>query len=138
MSGSNKRRLGRSVVAVLAGAVVGIVLSLGSDAGMRALGYLPPLGERATDSSLLVATLYRTAYGVLGAYITAWLAPYRPVLHALVLGTLGLLASAGGAIATWNKGPAFGPHWYPVSLVILAIPTAWAGALLFERRSSRS
>ena len=36
-------------------------------------------------------------------------------------------ASTAGAVVTWNKGPVFGPHWYPVALVVLAIPTAWAG-----------
>jgi hypothetical protein len=49
------------------------------------------------------------------------------MLHALILGVLGLAASTAGAVVTWNKGPVFGPHWYPVALVVLAIPTAWAG-----------
>jgi hypothetical protein len=37
-----------------------------------------------------------------------------------------------GAAVTWNKGPAFGPHWYPVALIVLAMPTAWAGAKIRE------
>jgi hypothetical protein len=123
----HQRRLGRSIGAVVAGIVTGIVLSIGTDLAMRAMGYLPPLGQRAADGSLLVATVYRTAYGVLASYLTARLAPYRPMLHALVLGALGFVASTAGAVATWNKGPAFGPHWYPVALVVLAMPTAWAG-----------
>ena len=112
---------------MLAGMVTGIVLSLGTDLLMHAIGYLPPLGQRASDGSLVAATIYRTVYGVLGAYLTARLAPCRPMLHALVLGALGLVASTAGAAATWNKGPAFGPHWYPLALIVLALPTAWAG-----------
>jgi hypothetical protein len=129
-------RLGRSIAAVLAGIVTGIVLSVGTDLVMHAMGYLPPLGERASDGSLAVATVYRTVYGVLGAYITARLAPYRPMLHAMVLGSLGFVVSGAGAAATWNKGPAFGPHWYPVALVVLALPAAWVGGRWREAQIS--
>jgi hypothetical protein len=50
--------------------------------------------------------------------------------HALVGGLVGLVVSIVGAAVTWNKGPAFGPHWYPLALVVLAIPQAWAGGRL--------
>ena len=122
----NKNPL-RSTVAVLVGAVLGIVLSLGTDALLRAVGIFPPLGRLTSDPLLLLATAYRTVYGVVGAYATARLAPARPMLHALILGLLGLVASAVGAVATWNRGPAFGPHWYPLALVVLAMPPAWLG-----------
>jgi hypothetical protein len=42
-------------------------------------------------------------YSVAGSYITARLAPNRPMLHALVLGVLGLAVSIVGAAVTWNK-----------------------------------
>jgi hypothetical protein len=38
--------------------------------------------------------------------------------------------SVVGAAVTWNKGPAFGPHWYPLALIVLAMPRAWAGGKL--------
>jgi len=44
--------------------------------------------------------------------------------------SIGLALSTLGAAATWNKGPAFGPHWYPLALVVLALPTAWLGGKL--------
>ena len=34
------------------------------------------------------------------------------------------------AAATWNKGPEFGPHWYPLALVATALPCAWLGGRL--------
>jgi hypothetical protein len=71
-------------------------------------------------------------YSVAGGYITARFAPNRPMLHALVLGVLGLAVSIVGTVVTWNKGPAFGPHWYPVALVVLAVPQCWAGGKLYE------
>jgi len=88
------------------------------------------------DGALLLATVYRTVYGVLSSYITAWLAPSRPMGHALVGGAIGLAVSIVGAAVTWNKGPAFGPHWYPLALVVLALPTAWVGGKVRMRQLS--
>jgi hypothetical protein len=39
-------------------------------------------------------------------------------------------------MATWNKN--LGPHWYPIALVILAIPQCWLGGKLFEKAGSRA
>jgi len=120
----------RSVGAVLAGILVGAIPSVLTDLLMSAIGILPGLGHPASSGPLLLATAYRTAYGVAGSYLTARLAPNRPMGHALVLGFLGFLASIAGAAATWNHQPSLGPHWYPIALVLLAIPTAWAGGKL--------
>jgi hypothetical protein len=126
------RRIGRSIGAVLAGMITGIVLTLGTDSVLHAARVFPPWGASMVgyDGALLVATIYRTIYGVAGSYIAAWLAPHRPMLHAMVLGILGFAVCILGAVATWNGGPAFGPHWYPVALVVLALPTAWVGGKL--------
>ncbi|HEU5457479.1 MAG TPA: hypothetical protein VFU68_02555 [Terracidiphilus sp.] len=128
----------RSGGAVFAGVLVGVVLSLGTDMALRHAGAMPPLGTRVADGMLLAATAYRTLYGVAGSFVTAWLAPQRPMLHALLLGFLGLWANVAGTLATWNQGPAFGPHWYPIALIVLAMPTAWLGGkLCLMRRATR-
>ena len=124
------RRIGRSIGAVVAGALTGIILSIGTDAVLRAAGIFPALGQPMSDALFLLATTYRTAYGVVGSYITARLAPDRPMGHALVLGTIGLAVSIVGAVATWNKLPSLGPHWYPLALIVLAMPPAWVGGKL--------
>ena len=126
------RRIGRSIGAVLAGMLAVIVLSIGTDVVLHATGVFPPWGQPASDALLLLATAYRTVYGVAGGYIAARLAPDRPMTHALALGVVGLAASILGAVVTWNKGPAFGPHWYPLALIVLAMPQAWAGGKLWE------
>jgi hypothetical protein len=126
------RRLLRSIAAVFAGALAAIVLSLGTDAALSALGGFPTLGEPMSDRMLLLATVYRTVYGIAGAYLAARLAPDRPMRHALILGTLGLVVSTAGAVATWNKEPALGHEWYPLALVVLALPPAWLGGRLRE------
>ncbi|MGB6958844.1 MAG: hypothetical protein WBF01_00445 [Candidatus Acidiferrum sp.] len=128
----SQRQVGRSIVAVLAGVVAGMVLSLATDVLLHLARVFPPWGASMDgyDGALLLATIYRTVYGILSSYIAARLAPNRPMLHAMVLGILGFVVSLLGAAATWNKGPAFGPHWYPVALVVLALPTAWLGGKL--------
>src|SRR5215813_1541204 len=123
----------KSIGAILAGAIIGIVLSVATDTLMHALHIFPPLGQPMTDSRLLaLATIYRTIYGVVGAYVTAWLAPWRPMLHVFILGMLGELASITGAVATWNNTAKYGPHWYPIALVILALPPALFGGWLYK------
>ncbi len=82
-----------------------------------------------------LATAYRIVFGVLGGYVAARLAPDRPVRHAVILGFVGVVLSLAGAAATWNQGPGFGPKWYPLSLVAIALPSTWAGGLLYDRSS---
>jgi len=133
MSETNSpRRIGRSIGAVLAGMVVGIAITLVTDVLLHAIHVFPPWGASMVgfEGVLLLATGYRTVYGVLSSYFIARLAPNRPMMHALVGGVIGLAVSILGAVATWNKGPAFGPHWYPLALIVLAMPQAWAGGKL--------
>ena len=122
----------RSIGAVLAGMVAGVVLTLGVDFLMTRLGVFPPLGTPATSGPLAVATAYRVVFGILGAWITARLAPNRPMLHALVGGAIGFAVGVVGIVVTWNQN--LGPHWYPIAVAVIALPCAWAGARLYERR----
>ena len=126
----------KSIGAVLAGFIVVIIVTLATDQVLHKIGVFPSWGASMVgfDGALLLATVYRTIYGVAGSYVTARLAPNRPMGHALVGGTIGLAVSIIGAAVTWNKGPAFGPHWYPLALVVLALPTAWVGGKLRVRQ----
>ena len=124
------RRLGRSAGAIFAGFVAVVVLSLGTDAVLHATGVYPPWGQAMSDALFLLATVYRSFYGVAGAYVTARLAPRRPMLHAMLGCAVGLVVAFAGAAATWNRGPAFGPRWYPIALIVLGPPTAWVGGRL--------
>ena len=124
--------VGRSIGAVVAGIVVGIILSLGTDVVLHAMGVFPPWGQPVSDGPLVLATAYRFVYGIVGSYLTARLAPYGPMLHAMIGGGLGFVAGIAGAVGTWNRGPAFGPHWYPVALILIALPCAWLGGRIRE------
>src|SRR5215475_1293536 len=127
------RRIGRSVWAIFAGFLVVVILSIATDLLMHAIGVFPQIGQRASDKAFLLATIYRSVYAILGSYITARLAPYHPMLHALWGGVIGLVLGVIGAVTTWNRGPEFGPHWYPISLIVVALPCAWVGGRIAEK-----
>ena len=124
------RRIGRSIVAVVGGLLVVILLSLGTDIIMHATGVYPPWFQPMSTALWILATAYRVVYGIAGGYIAAQLAPNRPMGHAVVLGVIGMLLSTVGAASTWNAGPEFGPRWYPLGLVVTALPCSWIGAKL--------
>jgi hypothetical protein len=124
----------RSVVAVIAGFLVTAVLSLGTDVVLHATGVFPPWFQPMSDSLFVLATFYRIMFTILGGYVTARLAPSTPVRHSLILGGIGFLAASAGAAATWNAGPEFGPKWYPILLVVTAIPCCWLGGKIRERQ----
>jgi hypothetical protein len=126
------RHIARSIGAILAGFVFVFIISLGTDEVLHLTGVFPPWGASMVgfDAALMLATAYRVLFGIAGSYVTARLAPGRPMQHVLLGGAIGCALSMAAAVATWNKGPAFGPHWYPLSLVVTALPTAWAGGRL--------
>ncbi len=128
------RRLLRSVAAVLAGFVSIVVLSLGTDQLLHTLEVYPPWGQPMRHPGLLLLALaYRIVYAVAGCYLAARLAPRHPMRHALVLGVIGLLLSTAGAVATIPMD--LGPAWYPIALVLTALPCAWLGGTLHPARA---
>lgn len=119
--------------AVLAGLVAIFVLSLGTDQVLHSLGVYPPWGQPMRDTGQnLLALSYRIVYGVLGSYLTARLALRAPMRHALILGAIGFVLSLAGTIAAIRMD--LGPSWYPIALVLTALPCAWLGGTLYRTR----
>lgn len=119
----------QSVVALLAGFAAVVVLSVATDAVFHMAGVYPANGapmNEVGDNGLALA--YRCVFGALGSYIAARLAPSRPMRHALILGLIGTALATLGVVATWNLN--LGPHWYPIALVVTALPMAWIGGAL--------
>src|SRR4029453_12151577 len=129
---------GRSVAAAASGFFATALLSLARDVVMHATGVFPPWGQAMSDGLYVLATIYRVVYTVIGGYLTAALAPRRPMKHVMILGTIGIVAATVGTVATWNAGPAFGPRWYPLLLVVTALPCVWAGGMMRARQMSHS
>lgn len=128
------RHLGGSVWALVAGSLAVVILSIATDAVLHALGLYPALGQRMSDKLFALATSYRTVYAILGSYITARLAPNRPMGHAIVGGLIGMLIGSVGAAVTW-KHTELGPHWYPEALIVEALPCAWIGGKIREMQT---
>jgi len=124
----------RSFWAVFAGLVVTVVLSTAADAALHASGIYPPFGQPMSDALFVLALSYRVVFGIAGCYVAALLASDRPMRHAMILGGIGLLISIAGAVATWGKGPEFGPKWYPIAVIATALPCAWLGGMLRKRQ----
>ena len=119
----------RSAGAVLLGFLAVVVLSLTTDQALHMLDVYPPWGQPMREPGLcLLALSYRTVYAVVGSYIAARLAPHNPMRHALALGVVGLALSSIGAIATIPMD--LGPAWFPIALVLTALPCAWLGGAL--------
>jgi hypothetical protein len=123
-------RVLRSIGAVLAGLIAIVALSLGTDSLLHETGIYPPWFQPMSAPLWVLATAYRIVYGIGGGYITARLAPDRPMHHALALGVIGVVLSTVGAVVNWNKGAAYGPHWYPIALIAISLPSCWAGGMI--------
>ncbi len=129
-SATRPRQLWRSIGAVLLGFVFVFVTSLGTDQILHMLGVYPPWGEPMYETNdNLLALAYRTVYAIIGSYLMARVAPYAPMRHAMIGGAIGLVLSSMGAIAAISIGN-LGPIWFPVALVLTALPCAWVGGLL--------
>lgn len=125
--------VGGTVLAILAGVVVNVVLSLATDQVLHVTGIYPPWGEPMYEPSLnALALSYRIVFAVLAGYVTARLAPSAPMRH------VQWLAGLGFALAVLGIGAAakaqLGPLWYPVALAVLTFPAVYAGGVLERRR----
>ena len=125
----------QSVWAVVAGVLFVVGVTTGVDVVLHATGTFPPWGQPMDDAGAILALSYRIVISVAGAWLTARLAPGSPMKHALALGLVGVVLASLGAVATWNLD--VGPRWYPVSLVVLAIPQCWAGGWIYQSASPR-
>jgi hypothetical protein len=133
---SARRRVAGSIGAVLAGLAVTIVLSVGTDAVLQMAGLFDAASPRKFAWPYCLATLYRILYTVIGGYVTARIAPSRPMRHAMVQGAIGLAAAIGGVIAASGRGADFGPFWYPLAVAAIALPGVWMGAQIRMRQLS--
>jgi hypothetical protein len=119
----------RSICAVLAGVVFIIVITTLVDLVLHATRVFPPSPSRSTTPS---HCLPRSTVSSC-VWLTARLAPNQPMKHAMILGAVGVVLGFVGVVTTWNLG--LGPRWYPIALVLLAIPQCWVGGKIYEMRS---
>ena len=124
----------RSVGSVAAGVVFIVVVTTLVDIVLHAAHVFPPVDQPIDDRLSALATSYRFVISVAGAWLTARLAPEKPMTHAMRLGYVGVVLGLVGLAATWKLG--LGPRWYPIALVVLAIPQCWLGGRIYEKTAS--
>lgn len=123
----------KSAGAILAGFIFVVIISTATDLALENTGIMKQPFDLNPVWFILFVILYRTIYGVVGTYITASLAPNNPMRHAMIGGFIGLALSLAGAIVMREYGPA----WYAISLVVLALPTAWLGGKLKVMKNAK-
>lgn len=116
----------KSTGAVVAGIIVIFLLSHTTDYILEHTGLMKlPFSDNPVWVMIIV-TIYRNIYIVAGSYITATLAPQKPMRHSIILACIGFVLGTLGAIAMWD----IPPRWYPVVLIVLGWPSAWLGGWL--------
>jgi len=90
----------KSAWAVIAGVLVIIVVTTLIDIVLHLTGVYPSMGQPLNGPLAILATSYRVVIGVGGAWLTARLAPDKPIKHALILGYVGVFLGLVGAAAT--------------------------------------
>ncbi len=121
----------KSIIAGIAGIVVGAALSIGMDKLLETTGVLPGTHLHVASWLIGVVILYRLVFTVLGCYVTAKLAPHHPMNHAITVGLLGAFVAALGAYVTRTMN--LGPQWYAWTLAVLTISTGWIGGTLAKK-----
>ena len=118
----------RSIWAVVAGFLAVVILSTLVDVILHALKIYPPWNERFDSPALnALALSYRIVFTLFGGWLTARLAPWRPVKHAVILAFVGLPLGVAGAVVGIMKD--LGPAWYPIALAIVSPFCAWWGGV---------
>ncbi|MCP9757336.1 hypothetical protein EGI26_19415 [Lacihabitans sp. CCS-44] len=129
-----KNSILKSTLAILAGFVLGAVLSLGTDFLLNSLGIMS-MQNFKQNSTLIVAlvVIYRFVFNVMGCYLTAKLAPNKPMKHVIIIGIIGTVLSIAGAAAMWDQAL----PWYNIAIIVISLPSAWLGGKLYLDKKSK-
>ncbi|TGG91699.1 hypothetical protein E4656_14990 [Natronospirillum operosum] len=125
------RTVSRSIGAVVGGLLVTAIPATLIDILLESTGVFPPPDQGLHVTWMIVVALfYRTLFMVAGAYLTALIARQKPMLHCLILGTIGMLITLIGMSVMIDRAPL----WFPVTLMLLIYPSVWLGGVLADRR----
>lgn len=123
----------KRIGAILAGFLLIALLGFITDSILQHLEILPiPTENKFEPRHSLLALSYHLLFVLVGGFVTARLAPDRPIAHAVALGVLGVAFSTLGLIAIITQDLA--PAWYGWALMVFSVPVTWAGGKLAELR----
>ena len=126
----------KSFLAVLAGLAFTFVVAVVLDLLMHVSGVYGTEVSDMTTSDWLIALSYRLLSAIGAGWVTARLAPSRPMYLAVMLGAIGTAIALLGVIFAWARSPDLGPIWYSLLLMLSAIPCTWLGGKLAGSRGA--
>jgi hypothetical protein len=116
----------QSVGVILLAFVINALLALVTDFLLESIGVLPNPQKGLFETwAILLVLFYRGVYTIGAGFLVAKLAPNKPTLHAIILGTIG---AAIALIAA--SSPSFAekaPLWFAYTLAAITIPCIWLG-----------
>jgi hypothetical protein len=86
----------KSIWALLAGFIVVVILSIITDTALMQSGIMKQPLEQNSNFFIGLIVLYRSLFSITGSYITARLAPNKPMRHAMIGGAIGLILYSRG------------------------------------------
>ncbi len=125
-------KIGRTILAVLAGAIVWAVLWVGgTQAAQRAFPSLLAVGQPVINVGALLGLIaYSAALSILAGYVTAAVASREPMPAVRALAVLQLVLGIGFEVSAWSLTPI----WYHVVFLALIVPATIYGGRLRVRR----
>src|SRR5690606_24757702 len=101
-----KKETLKSIGAVIAGFFSLVILSVITDSILEKASIIKtdPFVENPVWL-IAIIILYRTIFTTFGCYLTARLAPNKPMRHALILGVIGVVLTIVVLIAAWDIPP---------------------------------
>lgn len=129
--------MGRSIFAIVAGFLLTGALNVGTSTLLSRVApdLVPPPGTpNGNTAGLILISAYVALFGVVGCYVTARLAPSRPMLHALIMGAIALVMNVAVTIPVWDNTPA----WFNVYNLLAVMPYAWIGGRIRELEVARA
>jgi|SRR5688572_28531657 len=123
---------GRTILAVVAGAVVWALLWVGgTQAAQAALPSVLAVGQPVTDAGALAALIvYSVLLSILAGYVTAAVATKEPMRAVWALAILQLALGIGFEASAWSLTPL----WYHLVFLVLIVPATVYGGRLRDRR----
>lgn len=122
--------MGRSILALLAGFIAEPILVIAADflyAHLNPHAFTPE--GAVVGGAAAVVLIYVQIMNAISGWITAAIAPKKPVLHALLLGIIGFILCVAVSVKRWDLEP----HWYLLGGILLAIPSTVLGGYLARR-----
>jgi hypothetical protein len=130
-------RIGRAIVAVVAGAAVWAALWIGgTQAAMATVPEMLPRDQPVTHlGALLGLILYSLPLSVLAGYVTATVAGKDPMAAVWALAVLQLILGIIAETSAWSLTPA----WYHIVFLALVVPaTVYGGRVRVRRRPAQA